>query len=125
MPTWVYWVTFFGSAIALHFVLWWNLRFLDEVQTWLIAFNTVAFVSYRFDKNISETVWTRVPERLLLALVLSCGGIGAYAAMQRKPRHKTQRPDFLVKFWKCAIGSVVLLLVYLAVGRPLLSNLGL
>ena len=67
--------------------------------SWLVTINLVSFFLYGYDKRIAthgilgNLNPSRIPERLLHALTIFGGGLGAYAGM-RLFRHKTIKKSF-------------------------------
>jgi uncharacterized membrane protein YsdA (DUF1294 family)/DNA-directed RNA polymerase subunit RPC12/RpoP len=110
----------FGLAAVLAAVLW-GLVPLDPLLSWLIAVNLVTLGAYGYDKTIADTRWTRVPERVLLALTLFGGTPCALLAMPLF-HHKTIKAEFRVKFWLVVAGQVVLVALYLLVIRLWLAG---
>jgi uncharacterized membrane protein YsdA (DUF1294 family) len=103
--------TAFGLAIVLAAAVWWYGHPLDALQSWLIAITLVTFLAYGYDKAIAGSGWTRVPEKVLLALAISGGTIGALAGMQLF-RHKTAKESFRTKFVLVMILQVALIATY-------------
>jgi uncharacterized membrane protein YsdA (DUF1294 family) len=84
---------------------------LDLVLAWLIAVTAVTFLAYGYDKAVAGTRRTRVPERVLLALTLAGGTLGALVAMPAF-HHKTIKQEFRVRFWTVVVIQAALILVY-------------
>lgn len=98
----------FGASAALTL---WLTRWGQPPHVliaWWIAVSAVTFLVFGYDKAIARWNWTRVPERILLLLVLSGGTLGAAAAMSLF-RHKTVKASFRSRFW----GAVALQLLLL------------
>lgn len=70
---------------------------IAPVWAWLATINAVTFALYAWDKRRSKNGGRRVPERVLLALALAGGTIGALLAMLAL-RHKTRKVGFVVPF---------------------------
>jgi uncharacterized membrane protein YsdA (DUF1294 family) len=104
----------FGLAIVLAAILWWIGRPLDVLLSWLIAITLVTFLAYGYDKAIAGSRMTRVPEKVLLALTLAGGTLGAYVAMALF-RHKTVKSSFRLQFWLVALVQLALVVVYYGV----------
>lgn len=66
---------------------------MDIKIIYLIIINLLAFLIYAMDKLFAKFKMWRVPEILLLFLVLIGGSVGAYFAMQLC-RHKTLHLKF-------------------------------
>ena len=84
---------------------------LNVLQSWLIAITLVTFLAYGYDKVIAGSKWTRVPEKVLLALTFAGGTIGALVGMQLF-HHKTAKTGFRLKFWLISIAQIVLVVAY-------------
>jgi len=81
-------------AVVGTFLLHRWLPALDWMQSWLAAVTVVTFLTYGYDKTIAGTGATRVPERVLLALAVAGGTVGALLGM-RVFHHKTSKEGFL------------------------------
>jgi uncharacterized membrane protein YsdA (DUF1294 family) len=69
----------------------------DFYWIWLIVVNVVTLFFFRYDKGQAQREGaTRVPEVILLALLLAGGVLGGAAGMLMRPRHKTQKAYFWV-----------------------------
>lgn len=69
----------------------------DFYWVWLVVVNLVTFAFYRYDKRLAQRQGaTRVPEVILLALLIGGGVLGGAAAMLMRPRHKTRKPAFWI-----------------------------
>ncbi|WP_420644652.1 DUF1294 domain-containing protein [Candidatus Leptofilum sp.] len=80
---------------------------------WILFINIVALVTYRFDKIRAGSGRSRVPERNLLLLALVGGSPAAFIAMfLMKPRHKSRKLSFQLKFWGIVVGHAALLWFY-------------
>ena len=106
----------FSIAIILAAVIWWYFS-IDIVLTWLIVITLVAFLTYGYDKAIAGSDRTRVPEKVLLALTLAGGTIGAFAGRSFF-RHKTVKASFRAKLWLVVGFQVLLVLVYIIWVEP-------
>ena len=98
----------FGSAVAGVVVLVRFLPSLNVVWAWLIALNAITFLIYGYDKAIAGKGPTRVPEMVLLGLVLFGGTLGAIIGRVFFD-HKTKKESFRVKFWLVVLLQVGLL----------------
>ena len=88
--------------------------YANEFVAWLIAVNIVDVVMYRYDKAVAGSTHLRVPEIILHALTLLGGAPGSALAMWGiQPRHKTQSPDFLLRFYLIVALQVVALVAFL------------
>ena len=64
---------------------------------WLVASSLVTFGFFRYDKGQAQSPGApRVPEFILLALMLVGGAVGGLAGMYLRPRHKTNKPGFVL-----------------------------
>ncbi len=63
--------------------------------SYIIAINIVLLLLFGIDKQCVVCGWRRVPERLLLAMSLAGGSVGALAGMWLF-RHKTKKVHFRV-----------------------------
>ena len=111
---------YFGLALAIALFLWLALGW-DPLLSWLLAVNPVAFLTYGLDKGIAGSGLTRVPERILLALALSGGSLGAWLGMQVF-HHKTRKASFQQRFWMIVAVQAVLILAYWLWVRPLVAR---
>ena len=109
-PTLVFGAATFAAAIALAAGL--ALGFaLDGLLAWLIGITIVTLFAYGYDKAVAGSQHTRVPEKVLLALALAGGTVGAVVGM-RWFHHKTAKTPFQVKFWLVVAVQVVVIVVY-------------
>ena len=92
-----------GLIVTGMFLLHGFLPALDWVQSWLLAVTAITFLTYGYDKLITETGATRVPEKALLTLAFAGGTVGAIAGM-RLFHHKTSKKSFLERFWLAVAG---------------------
>ena len=99
-----------GLAILLALLIWWIFP-IDELLSWLIAINLVAFLTYGYDKSIAGSRRMRVPERVLLWLALILGSLGAWLGMQVF-HHKTIKGSFRRRFWLVVIIQVAVIILY-------------
>jgi uncharacterized membrane protein YsdA (DUF1294 family) len=77
----------------------------DLYWIWLAVVNVVTFAFFRYDKRQARINGaTRVPEVVLLALLLSGGVFGGVVGMLARPRHKTHKSIF----WIMLLGATVL-----------------
>lgn len=95
-----------GAAVGVMFLLQETLPALDWVQCWLLSITIITFSAYGYDKVISGTQATRVPERVLLTLAFTGGTLGAIAGM-RFFHHKTSKESFLERFWLVVAAQIV------------------
>ncbi len=100
------------AAISILLYLWlgWNPYWL-----WLLVVNVVTFIYFRYDKRQAQHEGAmRVPEVVLLLLMLIGGFIGAGIGMYMRPRHKVRKPKFVVTLVLSAIlQALVLWIIYL------------
>jgi uncharacterized membrane protein YsdA (DUF1294 family) len=77
----------------------------DLYWIWIATVNFVTFTFFRYDKRQAQINGaTRVPEVVLLALLLAGGVLGGVAGMLMRPRHKTHKP----LFWIMLLGTTAL-----------------
>lgn len=107
-----FWIIPLGAALvaAIAGLLWLG-DFLSPLWAWLLAINAITFMVYAYDKVISKTERTRVPEVVLLGMAFIGGTAGAVLAMIFL-RHKTAKRSFQLKFWGVVLLQVVLLVLY-------------
>ena len=88
----------FGVVIVLAAVVGAMFADIDALWSWLIAINVVAFLVFGYDKAISGTGATRVPEIVLIGLTFFGGAVGVLVG---RPvfHHKTKKVGFRLKFW--------------------------
>jgi uncharacterized membrane protein YsdA (DUF1294 family) len=75
----------------------------------LASINVIAFLAFGWDKHLAETHQGRIPERMLLALALFGGALGAVLGQQLF-RHKTPKQPFGTLLWLCALVNVAVAL---------------
>ena len=102
----------FGLTIALVALISWAFS-LDGLVSWLIIINLITLLTYGYDKAIAGSERSRVPERVLLALTLAGGTIGALAGMRRF-HHKTAKGSFRLKFLLVALIQIAIIVIYYA-----------
>jgi len=97
-----------GGMVALRV-----LYSLDWLAAWLIAVNGVGLVFFGLDKLIALVGgrWVRVPEAVLLGIVLGGGGGGGAVGMILF-RHKTDKLVFQSLFWLIIAGEIAAVLWY-------------
>jgi uncharacterized membrane protein YsdA (DUF1294 family) len=80
---------------------------------WVAAINVIAFFTYGYDKMISSSERTRVPEIVLLALAFVGGWPLAYVAM-RFFHHKisAEKAGFRRAFWLLVLAEIMLFVTY-------------
>ena len=87
------------------------------LQSWLIGITLATFLTYGYDKVIAGSERTRVPEKVLLALAISGGTVGALAGMQLF-RHKTAKESFRLKFLLVIVVQIALIAAYYVLTGP-------
>lgn len=117
-PTMGFGLLTFAPALVLAVAIWRCVRPFDLLQSWLIAVTLVTFLAYGYDKAAASARRARVPEKVLLALALAGGTVGAWAGM-RFFRHKTAKGRFQFKFLCIVIVQVLLIVAIYAVSRRL------
>lgn len=102
-------------VIAVVLVGWIpGLSWLGLLFAGVVAVNVITFSVYRYDKGIAGGQRPRVPELVLLLLAAIGGSLMAYVAMfMIKPRHKTQKFSFQLKYWFIVAGQVLLVCGFL------------
>jgi len=108
-PKETYALVFFGLIAVATLVIWLAWRALHPAAIWLVCSTVVTFGAFGYDKAISGTKRTRVPEIVLLALTFFGGTFGALVG-RVVFRHKTRKVRFRRQFW-AVIGIQILLLV--------------
>lgn len=108
-PKQTYALTFFGLIAVATLVIGLAWRALSPVVIWLACSTVVTFGAFGYDKAVSRSRGTRVPEIVLLALTFFGGTLGALAG-RAVFRHKTRKVPFQRQFW-AVIGIQILLLV--------------
>ncbi|NOZ06329.1 MAG: DUF1294 domain-containing protein [Chloroflexi bacterium] len=101
----------FGTAIALAVVVGGLFAGVDALWSWIFAITVITFLAFGYDKAISGTGATRVPEAVLLALTFFGGTVGALVG---RPvfHHKTKKVGFRVKFWFVVVIQIALAASY-------------
>lgn len=100
-------VTLLLSAAGAVALWYFTPAWLGPLPAWLIAVSVVAFLTFGYDKVLSRSQRTRVPELVLLLLTALGGVFGALLAMLIF-RHKTAKTSFLVRFVIAAVIAGVL-----------------
>jgi uncharacterized membrane protein YsdA (DUF1294 family) len=85
------------AAFVLAVVLIWMLN-VPWFLGWLSAMGAVTFAFYTWDKHRAHTDGGRVPEKVLMAMVLAGGVAGGWAGMLLL-RHKTRHMSFWIVQW--------------------------
>lgn len=106
-----------GLAVTGTFLPHRWLPVLDWMQSWLATVTVITFLTYGYDKLIAGTGATRVPERILLALVFTRGTIGALLGM-RLFHHKTSKESFLERFRLVVAVQIVVVASWYIFLRP-------
>ena len=86
---------------------------VENIIIYLLIINAAAFFMFWFDKRLSQTSTTRIPEASLLVLCLLGGTIGGYISSQ-KFRHKTKKGSFRAKFYMVVFVQIIALTVLAA-----------
>jgi uncharacterized membrane protein YsdA (DUF1294 family) len=88
---WAAVIAVLALGLALYLWLGWSFYW-----TWAIVVNIVTFFFFRYDKGrAAHEGATRVPEIVLLTLMVCGGVLGGLAGMLMRPHHKTHKS----KFW--------------------------
>ncbi len=85
------------AAVVIVAALVWKLE-IPWVPAWLLAMGVVTFGMYAWDKGRARARGGRVPETVLMALVLVGGVAGGWAGMLLL-RRKTRHTSFWVVQW--------------------------
>ncbi|HBH39727.1 MAG TPA: DUF1294 domain-containing protein [Curvibacter sp.] len=73
----------------------------------MVLMSVLSYAMYAVDKRAAQRGHRRVPERTLHLLALLGGWPGALLA-QRRLRHKTAKPRFLIVYWLTVAGHVAI-----------------
>ncbi|MFZ5567628.1 MAG: DUF1294 domain-containing protein [Pseudomonadota bacterium] len=79
----------------------------------MVLLSLLSYAVYASDKRAAQQGRRRVPERTLHLLALLGGWPGALLA-QRRLRHKTAKPSFLIVFWLTTLGHFIAVIVWVA-----------
>ncbi|MCK6626876.1 MAG: DUF1294 domain-containing protein [Anaerolineae bacterium] len=94
-----------AAAALLTGLPWWLVLIVV-----VVAVNGITLALYRYDKAIAGGEFTRVPEKILLALAFFGGSPAAYVALYRfRQRHKVQKLSFILPFWLIVTGQILAL----------------
>jgi uncharacterized membrane protein YsdA (DUF1294 family) len=115
VPLYRYLLISFGAAILGALALL-ATSVMGILPAWLLSINLVTFLTYCYDKAVSQSAkaWMRVPENVLLALAIAGGTPGALIGMTLT-RHKTIKAEFRIRFWVIAGVQAALLAALLLV----------
>jgi uncharacterized membrane protein YsdA (DUF1294 family) len=111
----------FGLALLIALMMRLSAPSLDIVFCWAFAITVTTVFTYGYDKTVAGTDSTRVPERVLLALTLAGGTIGAVIGM-RYFNHKTSKVEFQSKFWLVLVVQIMIVIIWFAWLSPLLQH---
>lgn len=114
-----YYLFCFGISLVAAALIWRYGRIFDPLLSWLLSVNFFTFFIYGFDKAAASRGWSRVPERVLLLLVLAggtAGGMGGRLFFH----HKTRKTSFRIKFWFVVLFQAGMIVGYYAWIDPLL-----
>ncbi len=78
-----------------------------------VLISLLSYAMYAADKRAAQQGRRRVPERTLHLFALLGGWPGALLA-QRRLRHKTAKPRFLIVFWLTVLGHVAIVATSIA-----------
>ncbi len=103
----------FGAAVLLSAVLFQHFR-VRLIYAWAIAVSLITFLVFGYDKAVAGTGRTRVPEKVLLALVFVGGTIGAIVIVAMPLfHHKTSKASFRYRFWGIVVLQMLVVGSYL------------
>ncbi len=88
---------FFGMAALLALAVM-HVAGFGVLAAWLVAVSVVTVIAFGYDKVVAGKGIVRVPEDVLLLLVLTGGTLGALVAMPLF-HHKTVKRSFRMRFW--------------------------
>ena len=100
----------YGSLVIFLAVLIFGFAFYYHLNLWVayfLAVNLITFVFYFYDKIISNSRLTRVPE-IIFHLLAIFGGSPMALLAQKMFRHKTIKPSFQMIYWLIVIGQILL-----------------
>ena len=103
----IYFIFIVASSVVL-FMLCLIAANMDVIISYIVSINVIAFVLYGYDKMISNTDKTRVPE-VVLHLVSLVGGSLAALFAQNLFRHKINKYKFKLIFWFIVFIQAVLI----------------
>jgi uncharacterized membrane protein YsdA (DUF1294 family) len=121
-PVYSFGLVAFAVAIVAMSIIWWGLP-LDVLQSWLLSISFVTLLAYGYDKLVSKLNdeldwgWTRVPERVLLALTFFGGTVGAILG-RLAFHHKTSKTSFHLKFWLVVALQIVVIIAFYMLLKP-------
>ncbi len=107
MPLYCFSLFWLGLSLGATMVLAANLH-LDLLVSWFVSITLATWLVFGFDKAISGSKWTRVPETVLLVLTFAGGTLGAIIGRSMF-RHKTVKPSFRRKFWLTVLAQLALI----------------
>lgn len=111
----------FGLTLLVTLAMRLSAPSLDIMFCWVFAITVTTVLTYGYDKTVAGSESTRVPERVLLALTLAGGTIGAIIGM-RYFHHKTAKAEFQSKFWLVLAIQLIILILWFAWLSPLLQH---
>lgn len=115
-PVGLFGVIFAGLAL-IQFAALAHANLVPNVAVaWLLALSLTAVIAFVYDKAISGRGVLRVPEKVLLAIVLFGGSPGALLAMGLV-RHKTAKSSFLLRLALILVLQAAVVAVYIFVVR--------
>ena len=81
---------------------------IEMIWVWFLGMNLLTFALFGIDKQRAKQKKYRIAEKLLFALSLLGGSVGALLGMQIF-RHKTKRLSFLIGIPLCFLFNAILL----------------
>jgi len=112
-PVYRFGLVTFGFAAVSAAILW-HYGDLDPLLSWLLAVTLVTLLTWRYDKGVAGLQGARVPEKVLLALTLAGGTLGAWVGMKRF-HHKTAKASFRSRFLLIVVVQVALVIAYVLI----------
>ncbi len=93
-----YYTTIGLAVTAALALLLWHRYALSVFEVWLISVNTVTLLFFVLDKALAWDERKRIPEKVLLVLILVGGSPAGLVGMELL-RHKVRKASFQRAFW--------------------------